>query len=218
MTLAPNDKKLQIPSAVSQDFSLSIDDKRYLIRIARDAVRAKLEGEAPSHPDPPSETVLLPAGAFVTLRVSDPRGGEPALRGCIGHIIARQPLNETVRDAAVAAAFRDPRFAPITLPELETVRFEISVLSPLRRVSSPEEVIPGTHGVMLSATGHSGLLLPQVATEQGWDRETFLTHCCYKAHLAPECWRHPSTEIQVFTATVFDETEIVGKSDKGNDT
>lgn len=203
---------------MTQEFSLSIDDKRYLIRIARDAVRAKLEGHAPSHPDPPSETVLQPAGAFVTLRVPEPGGGEPALRGCIGHVIARQPLDETVRDAAVSAAFRDPRFAPITLPELESVRFEISVLSPLRRVSSPEGVIPGTHGVMLSASGHSGLLLPQVATEQGWDRETFLTHCCYKAHLAPECWRHPSTEIQVFTATVFDETEIVGQSDRENDT
>lgn len=203
---------------MTQEFSLSIDDKRYLIRIARDAVRAKLEGHAPSHPDPPSETVRQPAGAFVTLRVPEPGGGEPALRGCIGHVIARQPLDETVRDAAVSAAFRDPRFAPITLPELESVRFEISVLSPLRRVSSPEGVIPGTHGVMLSASGHSGLLLPQVATEQGWDRETFLTHCCYKAHLAPECWRHPSTEIQVFTATVFDETEIVGQSDRENDT
>lgn len=203
---------------MTDTFSLSTDDRRYLIQVARDAVRTRLEGEAPSHPEPPSETVLEPAGAFVTLRVPEPGGGKPALRGCIGQVIARQPLNETVRDAAVSAAFRDPRFAPITLSELEIVRFEISVLSPPRRVSSPEEVIPGTHGVILSASGHSGLLLPQVATEQGWDRETFLTHCCYKAHLAPECWRNPSTEIQVFTATVFDESEVAGKADRGNDT
>ncbi|NBF40554.1 MAG: AmmeMemoRadiSam system protein A [Spirochaetes bacterium] len=196
---------------MSDTFSLSNDEKRYLIRIARGAVWAKLTGNAPSPPQPPSETVFQPAGAFVTLRVPQsgrekPAGdGGGALRGCIGHVIARQPLEQTIRDAAVSAAFRDPRFDPITLPELERVRFEISVLSPLRRVSSPQEVIPGTHGVMVSASGHSGLLLPQVATEQGWERETFLTHCCYKAHLAPECWREPSTEIQVFTATVFDE-------------
>ncbi|MFP4374200.1 MAG: AmmeMemoRadiSam system protein A [Spirochaetaceae bacterium] len=202
---------------MTEEFSLSIEDKRYLIRIARDAVRAKLEGDAPSHPEPPSAMVREPAGAFVTLRSLESPGAEPALRGCIGHVVASRPLDDTVRDAATAAAFRDPRFAPITLPELETVRFEISVLSPLRRVSSPEEVIPGKHGVMLSAHGHAGLLLPQVATEQGWDRETFLSHCCYKAHLAAACWRDASTEIQVFTATVFGEMDVVGKADEGND-
>jgi AmmeMemoRadiSam system protein A len=144
----------------------------------------------------------------VTLRVPSPETGEPALRGCIGHVVGRGPLEDTVRDSAVSAAFRDPRFAPITRPELQAVRFEISVLSPLRRVESPEEVIPGTHGVMLSGFGRSGLLLPQVATEQGWDRETFLSHCCYKAHLSAGCWQNPATDIQVFTATVFDETEL----------
>jgi AmmeMemoRadiSam system protein A len=193
---------------VADEFSLSTEDKRYLIRIARDAVRSKIEGESPARPTPPSETVQEPAGAFVTLRVPHAETGELALRGCIGHVVATRALEDTVRDSAVSAAFRDPRFAPITLPELEVVRFEISVLSPLRRVESPDEVIPGRHGVMLSAYGRSGLLLPQVATEQGWDRETFLSHCCYKAHLSQHCWQNPATEIQVFTATVFDETEL----------
>ncbi len=146
----------------------------------------------------------------MTLRELDPHTGEHALRGCIGHVVASQPLEATVRDSAIAAAFRDPRFAPVTLSELDDITVEISVLSPLRTVSSPQEVEPGKHGVMLSGSGRSGLLLPQVATEQNWDRETFLTHCCYKAGLSGDCWQHPETEIQVFTATVCTETELKG--------
>lgn len=193
---------------MTDDFSLAADDRRFLLDIARGAIRSELTGEHPAHPEPPGETVRHPAGAFVTLRIPDPAGGEPALRGCIGHVEATRSLDDAVRDSAVSAAFRDPRFAPITLPELEQVRIEVSVLSPLRHVSSPEEVVPGRHGVLLSGFGRSGLLLPQVATEQSWDRETFLTHCCYKAHLSPECWKNAATEIQVFTAIVFDETEL----------
>lgn len=193
---------------MADEFSLSHEDKRFLLRIARNAVRHKLGAEPPPDPAPPSNTVDEPAGAFVTLRIPHPETRELSLRGCIGHVVATRPLAETVRDSAVSAAFRDPRFAPLTLPELEEVRFEISVLSPLRTVSSPQEVIPGRHGVMLSGFGRSGLLLPQVATEQGWDRETFLSHCCYKARLSEHCWQNPATEIQVFTATVFDETEL----------
>jgi AmmeMemoRadiSam system protein A len=201
-------KRFKFIDAVAEEFALSEEDKRYLIRIARDAIGSKLRGDPPSRLSPPSETVNEPAGAFVTLRVRDATADRPSLRGCIGHVVATRPLAETVRDSAVSAAFRDPRFPPLTLPELEHVIIEISVLSPLKTVASSDEVVPGKHGVMLSGFGRSGLLLPQVATEQGWDRDTFLTHCCYKAGLAGDCWQNPATEIQVFTATVFEETEL----------
>ncbi|MFP4637268.1 MAG: AmmeMemoRadiSam system protein A [Spirochaetaceae bacterium] len=193
---------------MTEDFSLTNDDKGFLIQVAREAVRSKFEGRAPKYPEVPSERVRQQAGAFVTLRMPTPGTGGPALRGCIGHVVGSGPLTETVADSAVSAAFRDPRFPPLTVPELERVYFEVSVLSPLRRVSSAEEVIPGTHGVLISAAGRSGLLLPQVATEQGWDRETFLSHCCYKAQLPGTCFRDPNAEIQVFTAIVFDEHEV----------
>jgi AmmeMemoRadiSam system protein A len=195
---------------VSDDFYLTAEDKRFLIRAAREAIRAKLSGEAPTYDETPSETVQAPAGAFVTLRTTAPRKDEPDLRGCIGHVVATRPLAETVKDAAVSAALRDPRFSPVTLEELADIEIEISVLSPLRTVDSPEEVVPGTHGVMLTGFGRSGLLLPQVATEHGWDRETFLTHCCFKAGLTGDCWHNPATEIQVFTAIVFEESDVEG--------
>lgn len=197
---------------MSDDFFLTPEDKRFLIGVARHAILAKLGVERGDSPKPPSETVQKPAGAFVTLRMPDPRGGEPALRGCIGHVVASQPLESTVKDSAVAAATRDPRFPPLTASELNDVTIEISVLSPLETVSSAQEVEPGKHGVMLSRSGRSGLLLPQVATERNWDRETFLTHCCYKAGLSGDCWHDSATEIQVFTATVFTESELEGNS------
>lgn len=197
---------------MSEEFILSIEDKRFLIGVARRAIRAELSDERAEYPSAPSDTVREPAGAFVTLRMPDPQGGEPTLRGCIGHVVASQPLETTVKDSAVAAAVRDPRFPPLTLSELDDVTIEISVLSPLETVSSAQEVEPGKHGVMLSGFGRSGLLLPQVATEQNWDRETFLTHCCYKAGLSGDCWHNPATEIQVFTAIVFTESELEGNS------
>ncbi len=120
-------------------------------------------------------------------------------------MVATRSLIETVREAARASAFNDPRFPPLQASELGEIGIEISVLSPLRRVASVEEVRVGVHGVMLRNGLYSGLLLPQVATEYGWDRETFLTHTCYKAGLPADCWRSDETEIEVFSAVVFSE-------------
>jgi AmmeMemoRadiSam system protein A len=145
--------------------------------------------------------LLLPRGAFVTLKLN---GG---LRGCIGHITGIRSLLETVREVAVASAFEDPRFPPLTRAEWPAVRLEISVLSPLRRITDVQSIQVGIHGVMIRSGQRSGLLLPQVATEQGWDRETFLRHSCYKAGLPGDAWRSPQTQIEIFSALVIHEKD-----------
>ncbi len=151
---------------------------------------------------PPYETddphLLRPSGVFVTLR----EGGE--LRGCIGHLRADTPLYRGVQEMAVAAATEDPRFPPLTREELERVHLEISVLSPLRRLTDPTQIEVGTHGLLIVKGGQQGLLLPQVAVEEGWDREAFLEGLCRKAGLPAGCWREGAT-LYTFTAVVFGE-------------
>lgn len=134
-----------------------------------------------------------PAATFVTLRTPD---GE--LRGCIGEMTARSGLAESVRDNAVAAATRDPRFPPVDPQELRGLSVAISVLTPTRRVASPEAVEVGRHGVLVTRAGHRGVFLPEVATDHGWDRETYLAMVCRKAGLPPDAWRDPATELAVF--------------------
>lgn len=137
------------------------------------------------------------AGAFVTLH----EHGE--LRGCIGYIQGIKPLAETVRDNACNAATEDPRFPPVQPGELHNIVIEISVMSPLRNVAAPEEVIAGVHGVVLKKGRYQGVFLPQVATEQGWDRETFLRQLGRKAGLDLDAYK--SADLFVFTAEVFGE-------------
>lgn len=180
------------------EFSLEASEKRILLQTAREAIAARLEGRPPAFPEP-TPTLKTRCGAFVTLHE---RG---SLRGCIGFVSAANPLAETVREAAEAAAFQDPRFPPLKPGELEGVHIEISVLSPLRPIASVEEIEVGRHGVLLRRGPRSGLLLPQVATEYGWDRQTFLTHTCYKAGLPGDCWRRPDAHIEIFSAEVFAE-------------
>jgi len=184
---------------------LSADDRRFLLELALTTIAARLSDEPPPSPDPASPVLHQIRGAFVTLKAGD------NLRGCIGHVVGVVPLWRAVRDNAIAAAFEDPRFPPLAADELEHIRIEISVLTPLRR-SSPEEIVVGRHGVLIERGPFRGLLLPQVATEYGWDRETFLDHTCRKAGLEPGCWRHPDTVISTFAAEVFgEETEFVTK-------
>jgi AmmeMemoRadiSam system protein A len=179
-------------------FELTKHDRAALLQIAREAIGARLEQRPPCFPPaPPSGEV--PCGAFVTLKVKD------ALRGCIGHITAREPLVETVKDAAVSSAFGDPRFPPVGLKEWPDVRIEISVLSPFERIADLSLIIVGVHGIMVKNGRRSGLLLPQVAMEHGWDRETFLGQTCRKAGLPTDAWKSPETCIEVFSATVFHE-------------
>lgn len=175
--------------------------REQLLQIARDAVAANLDGGKYT-PDGGGHTDLEQCvGCFVTVKID--RG----LRGCIGLLQSDQPLYESVAEMAVAAAMRDPRFPPMSRNELERSNIDISVLSEFVRVENPEEIQPGRDGLYVRRGIYSGLLLPQVATEYGWDRETFLDQTCVKAGLGPGAWRSPGMEIYRFTAEVFGEDE-----------
>ncbi len=170
-----------------------------LLQAAREAVAARLAGRDWHAPREPVE-LRQPRGVFVTLR----RRGDGALRGCIGLIEARLPLGEAVGEAARGAAFRDPRFDPVAPAELDALRVEVSVLSPLSPLGA-EQVRVGTHGLLLRCAGRSGLLLPQVPLEQGWTRDEFLDGLCRKAGLPAGAWRRSDACLEGFTAEVFEE-------------
>ncbi len=171
--------------------------QRELLRQARQAVKdAVCQGRLPEVPAPPGP-LSEPCGAFVTLHTGS------RLRGCIGYVEAHKPLLTTVRECAMAAALRDPRFEPVTPGEVAALRLEISVLSPLEDVA-PEQIEIGRHGLVVSRGFQRGLLLPQVAVEWKWDRERFLSETCQKAGMPPDAWRY-GARIQAFTAQVFEE-------------
>lgn len=176
-------------------------ERRSLLRAAREAIAARLASrEAPL---PPLEGGLAAVrGAFVTLR----RAADGDLRGCVGRLEGDAPLLLTVMNMAVAAAIHDRRFDPVTAGELVLLRIEISVLSPLEPIR-PSDVEVGRHGLLLRHGQRSGVLLPQVAVEQGWHRDVFLAHTCRKAGLPPDTWKLPDAELLGFTATVFGEDD-----------
>ena len=156
-------------------------------------------------PPAPTPAVIVEAGAFVTLHKR--KGAARTLRGCIGQIESVGTLYDTVKSVAHSAAFSDYRFPSLTVDELPSIELEISVLSPFRRITETSEVQPGV-GLFMRRGDKSGLLLPQVATERNWDRETFLTQTCRKAGLPGDSWQDSETEIHTFTAEVFDETSV----------
>jgi len=185
---------------------------RHLVRTARRSVDRTVADDAP--PSPPDD--YPPAlgerrGAFVTLRkVGD-------LRGCIGEPYPTQPLIESVVSAAVGAATRDPRFPPVREPELDAVTVEVSALTSPTSIETDdptavvEAVDVGTDGLIVKAGERSGLLLPQVAVEQGWDAETFLAETCRKAGLPRDRWRTDDVTIERFTVDRFEEREPRGE-------
>lgn len=177
---------------------LAKQEKILLLELAREAIRQRLENrfQLRKVESPP---LALPHGAFVTLH------REAQLRGCIGRIRSLDPLYTTVQEMAVAAAFQDPRFAPVVREELALLEIEISVLSPPETIAGPDQIEVGKHGLIISSGPYSGLLLPQVATEWGWDSETFLNHTCLKAGLPENYWRQTQVKIEAFTAQVFSE-------------
>jgi AmmeMemoRadiSam system protein A len=178
--------------------SLSATQRRTLLDIARESIRAVLDGKRPElECDDPE--LQRPAGVFVTL--SDAEG---ELRGCIGSIEPVAPLFKAVSGSAISAAFRDPRFHPVSPDELGHLSLEISVLGPIVDCT-PEEVVPGRDGLIVSKGNRAGLLLPQVATEYGWDRETFLDQTCVKAGLPKGAWRSEGCRLQRFSAEIFNE-------------
>ncbi len=184
------------PEIVSESLEYSPAERGLLLRLAHYSIEAALE-ERDLDLTAPSEHLAEFRGAFTTLHL------DGRLRGCIGYVFPTQPLYQTVAETAKAAAFDDPRFSPVTLAESAALKIEISVLSPLRPVA-PEEVVVGSHGLVVRQGNRRGLLLPQVPVEWDWDRETFLSQTCLKAGLDPDAWQH-GAELQVFTAEVFGE-------------
>jgi AmmeMemoRadiSam system protein A len=172
----------------------------FLLSLARETIRRRFQGKPLPESEPTSPVLLEPRGAFVTLKI------DGRLRGCIGHVIGVAPLWRAVRDNAIAAAFEDPRFEPLAADELQSIHIEVSALTPLRKVS-PEDVVVGRDGILIERGPSRGLLLPQVAVENGWDLPTFLDHTCRKAGMEPGCWQHPDTVISTFSAEVFGEND-----------
>ena len=180
---------------------LNEEQRRQLLKLARTSIESVLGGRSPALSEGDyDETLRRPAGAFVTLRTK--RGD---LRGCIGSIRAVEPLIKAVVSSAVSAAFRDPRFFPVGAEEMRELELEISVMGPIEPVRNVEEIEVGRDGLIISRGRFAGLLLPQVASEYGWDRETFLDQTCVKAGLAPGSWRSGEARIEKFSAEVFGE-------------
>jgi uncharacterized protein len=182
-------------NAMDFRFDLTQAEKESLHELVRLSITQHFDPGI-SLPNAFSDNLEQPFGAFVTLK----RHGQ--LRGCIGHVVGDRPLWETISHMSRAAAFNDPRFPPLTREELSEIEVEISILSPLTPCP-PENVIPGRHGLLVRKGPYSGLLLPQVATEYGWDRETFLAQTCRKAGLPSQAWRERTTELYCFDAVVF---------------
>lgn len=192
---------------------LTGEEKRTLLRIARESLEARLAGRDTQvlNGYPLTPALRDRRGAFVTLH--DTRG---RLRGCIGSLQTARSLAETVRNNAVNAGFHDPRFTPLRPDELAGLRIEISALfpgespgSPFFRVNTPEEIVIGRDGLYLehAATGQGGVLLPQVPVEQGWDTASFLEHLCLKAGLPPGSWKSAPCSLFRFGAEIFSEDE-----------
>ncbi len=179
------------------EFSLTENEKQILLLTARESITSKLESRIANYPRA-LDNLKEPLGSFVTLHI------EGKLRGCIGHMLPVRALIEDIKILAKESAFHDPRFPSLSLKELEHIDIEISVLSPLE-VSSPEKVIVGKHGIIMKNGYNSGVLLPQVPVEQGWNREEFLSHTCRKAGMQMDCWKDPVTKIETFTAVIFGE-------------
>jgi uncharacterized protein len=179
---------------------LNEEQRRQLLRLARTSIESTLDGRTPEmRAEEFDEDLRRPAGAFVTLR----KDGD--LRGCIGSIRAMEPLYRAVASSAISAAFRDPRFFPVRKDEIGHLELEISVMGPIEQVRDVNEIEVGRDGLIISRGRFAGLLLPQVASEYGWDRETFLDQTCLKAGLQPNAWRSPDARIEKFAAEVFGE-------------
>ncbi|MFA6504686.1 MAG: AmmeMemoRadiSam system protein A [Treponemataceae bacterium] len=184
-------------------FTVTDDEKKYLLTLARSTIASEWDKDAANRIELPaavSGALDARCGAFVTLH----EGGK--LRGCIGNMIGRQALRDTVRAMASAAAFEDPRFSPLKKDDLPRCRIEISVLSPMSRCPDPQTVVVGTHGLYLIRSGRSGVLLPQVPVEQGWNRQEYLDYICIKAGLPAASYAADDAELYTFTAVVFSES------------
>jgi AmmeMemoRadiSam system protein A len=192
-------------AAAAKEFSSQ--QRLYLLRLAHEAILAKIDGGSHPAPAPDSEWLAEHRGVFTTLYLHG------QLRGCVGYAMPIAPLLRAVTETACAAAFDDTRFVPVTAEEAHSLEISLSILSPLALIPA-EEVVVGRHGLLISEGARRGLLLPQVPVENGWDRETFLQQTCRKAGLPLDAWGKGAT-IEAFTAEVFGDTRL-GDSETGD--
>ena len=184
-------------SSPDPEFSLSSEEKKELLQLARQAITRYIEENKIVDYKTQDPNLLAEKGAFVTLK----KAGQ--LRGCIGFIEPMFPLYEAIIRAAIYAAVQDPRFPPVSREELKDLDLEISVLTPPQKIDDPGLVRVGKHGLVISQGDRKGLLLPQVPVENRWSREKFLDQACVKAGLPPDAWKK-GAEIFVFEAIVFE--------------
>ena len=181
-------------TGLSGQNEFSSEERGILLTLAHDAISSEFERKEISL-TPPTSHLAEPRGAFTSVYVSG------QLRGCVGYVFPVDSLYRTIADTARSAAFADSRFDPIAAEELPNLTISLSILSPLQPIR-PEQVEVGRHGLLISHHGQRGLLLPQVAVEHGWNRETFLEETCRKAGLPRDAWQQGAT-VEAFTAEVF---------------
>jgi len=182
---------------------LTENQKKLLLKIARETLENYLLGKKLPELKIDDPVLNEKRGVFVTLRK------KVNLRGCIGYIEPVEPLYLAVRTMAIHSATRDPRFEPVTYEELKDIEIEISVLTVPQRVKSADEIVLGRDGVIVKRGFNQGVFLPQVAEETGWTKEEFLSYLCsHKAGLPPDAWKDPKTELYIFQAEVFSESEF----------
>lgn len=191
------------PWCLEMTIELSNNEKKILLSIARRAVEAVVRDERYSPDDPGYDNLREKMGAFVTLHENS------ELRGCIGYIESHSPLFQTVAEVAAKSAVADPRFNPVREDEVEKLDIEISILSKPQLVKDISEIKVGRDGLIMERGFYRGLLLPQVAVENGWTREEFLQYTCLKAGMHTDCYKDPETKIYSFTALVFSEKEVL---------
>lgn len=185
----------------SSTIGLNSEEKKELLKIARTTLEKHIRKEKIPEFKPSSEKLKEKRGVFVTLK----KHGE--LRGCIGYVEGIKPTYEAVKENAINASTNDPRFPPVRPEELKDIDIEITVMTPLERIIDPKVIEVGKHGILIRKGWNQGLLLPQVATEYGWNREEFLAHTCLKAGLPINAWKEKGTEIYIFSGEVFGEKE-----------
>lgn len=194
-----NEEADMVEEDASIEMGLNEKEKKDLLRLARNTIERKVKGETLPEFHTDSEILKQERGAFVTLE----KHGQ--LRGCIGVFEPHKPLTDVIKDMAISAAFRDPRFPPVKESEVDDLEIEISVLTPLRLIDDVEEIEVGKHGICIERGFNRGVLLPQVATEHNWDRKTFLEQTCWKARLPQDAWKAEETKIYIFSAQIFHE-------------
>jgi uncharacterized protein len=177
---------------------LTKKEQKELLKIARETVVEYVTNRKVPTIVSISPGLNLHAGCFVTIKLK----GE--LRGCIGNFVSDKPLYMLVQEMAVSAATSDPRFYPMKVEDLANFTLDISVLSPLEKAASFDEIKVGVHGIFIVKGSYRGVLLPQVATEYGWNRDQFLQHTCIKAGLPKDAWQG-ECDIYIFSAQVFGE-------------